>query len=471
VKLALSLFILAFLAYIVRGIWRLRRVSGVRGGALGAYFVVLWFTSMYLGVMNAGQPFVLSEYLHIPLEQHGQVSGYIQTGAELVMILTVGLAGVLSDRIGRPIVYALGFLIASLGVALYTHATDLTQLLLFRAIYTVGAAGLSAMLVTVLSDYVVDEDRGKANGFQGFVAGAGAIFTFLFLTQLPRLIREGANMTAAQAGHISYYIVAGLGLLAAAISWFFLARYRPEQAVRQNKPMPVLAREALGAARRDPGVALAYAAAFVSRGDLAVAGVFVMTWINAYLTEHGATTDEAIAQTGMIAGITPITATLAAPIWGAIADRVNRVTALAVILLLAFVAYGGVYFVDTPVSPTMKVLIGLIGVAEIGGFVASQALVAQQAPPAIRGSVIGFFGFCGAIGILVGTAVGGTLTRTVGPWAPFVMFAGFNLLVAVWALVVRGRVRPHGEGLLEETPADDETLAESMAARVGEVAR
>jgi MFS family permease len=118
------------------------------------------------------------------------------------------------------------------------------------------------------------------------------------------------------------------------------------------------------------------------------------------------------------------------------------VRSLGFVLLLATLAYGGVYFVPSPVSTLMKIMIGLIGIAEIGGFVASQALVAQQAPAAIRGSVIGFFGFCGAIGILVGTAIGGMLTRSVGEWAPFVMFAGFNLVVAIWAFAVRGRIKP-----------------------------
>jgi predicted MFS family arabinose efflux permease len=64
-------------------------------------------------------------------------------------------------------------------------------------------------------------------------------------------------------------------------------------------------------------------------------------------------------------------------------------------------------------------------------------MVGQQAPAARRGAVIGFFGVSGAIGILVGTAGGGWLYRSVGPSAPFVLFGVMNLLVFIWSLRVR----------------------------------
>jgi MFS family permease len=417
-----------------------RLTPSVRRRNMAWYFVVLWFSSMYLGVMNANQPFVLAEYLKIPLDQHGQVSGIIQACAEVVMIATVSLAGVLSDRLGRPIVYASGFVLAALGVALYTHATSLPTLILYRVIFTVGAAAITAMLVTVLTDYVVDDDRGRANGYQGFIAGAGAIFTFFFLTALPSILRKNLQVTPGEAGHLAYYIIAVFGLLAGGIAWARLARYLPPQAARDDRPLSALAAEAIGAARRDPGIALAYAASFVSRGDLAVAGVFITTWINRHMILHGATTDMALRKAGAIGGLAPLAATLAAPLWGLLADRMSRVTALAIILGLAVIAYGSVFFVDDPTSPRMMGIVALIGVVEIGGFVASQALIGQQAPAGIRGSVIGFFGLSGAVGILVGTLVGGILTARVGEWAPFVMFAGFNLIVALWALRLRGRL-------------------------------
>ena len=51
-----------------------------------------------------------------------------------------------------------------------------------------------------------------------------------------------------------------------------------------------------------------------------------------------------------------------------------------------------------------------------------------------------------AVGILVGTAGGGWLFRTVGPSAPFVLFGFLNLVVFAWSLRVRRLplVRPTG---------------------------
>lgn len=41
----------------------------------------------------------------------------------------------------------------------------------------------------------------------------------------------------------------------------------------------------------------------------------------------------------------------------------------------------------------------VVGVGEIGLVVSSTALVAQEAPPGVRGSASGFFSFCGAVDI------------------------------------------------------------------------
>ena len=87
--------------------------------------------------------------------------------------------------------------------------------------------------------------------------------------------------------------------------------------------------------------------------------------------------------------------------------------------------------------PNIEIPSGVMGIAEISAFVSSQALVGQQAPASRRGAVIGFFGVSGAIGILVGTAGGGWLFRSVGPSAPFVLFGFLNLAVFAWSLRVR----------------------------------
>jgi hypothetical protein len=51
--------------------------------------------------------------------------------------------------------------------------------------------------------------------------------------------------------------------------------------------------------------------------------------------------------------------------------------------------------------------------------------------------VFGVQSFCGALGILVISVVGGRLFDAVGPWAPFTVMGVVNGIVCLWAIAVR----------------------------------
>ena len=87
----------------------------------------------------------------------------------------------------------------------------------------------------------------------------------------------------------------------------------------------------------------------------------------------------------------------------------------------------------------------LIGMAEVGCIITSGVLIAQQTPLAIRGSVIGTFSLCGAIGILFASKVGGWLFDNWMATGPFVLFGGVAGLVFIWSLIVKKKVFPYRE--------------------------
>jgi len=417
---------------------------GVLPRHLFAYLVVVFFTSIYMGVINASQPWVLTNLLNIDQDQLGRATSKLLLANEIVLIGLVGTFGVLSDRYGRRVVYVGGFVIAALGAALFTHAENLETLIVFRMICAVGTAALAAMLVAVVADYPNEESRGKANGWQGFIAGLGAFFMFgVLIMMVPKMLakRAGPNPNMHEVGHTWFLIIAGIGLIGAVLA-MFLRREGVVIQKREKKPLLTMAKEALTAAREDPGVALAYGAAFVSRGDLAVQGTFVALWISRHCKDQGMPAEDVTAQIGAIGLIAPVTATLFAYFAGLICDRYSRVSATAAMMLISSIAYNGMLFVTDPLGGHMKIMMALMGVAEIGAFIASQALVSQQAREDIRGSVTGFFGVCGAVGILIGTVGGGYLFDRIGPSSPFVIFGVANVVLFVWALAVRGKVKP-----------------------------
>jgi MFS family permease len=200
-------------------------------------------------------------------------------------------------------------------------------------------------------------------------------------------------------------------------------------------------REGIAEARR-PVIALAYAASFVARGNLAVVGTFFTLWAALYGTsELGLTSAEAISKGGIILAISYTASLLSAPLFGILSDRVNRVTALAVSLLVGAVGYGSTYFLEDPFSVQTIISLILIGMAEVGCIITSGVLIAEQAPDRLRGSVVGVFTLTGAIGILIASVVGGYLFDHWMKTGPFVFFGAISAVVLVWALLLRSR--PH----------------------------
>ena len=394
------------------------------------------------------QPYLLTEFLHIPEGEQGVVSGNLSFWGEVVIIVMVGVWGTLSDRIGRRPVMALGYLIMSAGVLGFPHATTYEGLLLVRLAFAAGAAAYSVMLVTLIADYVSDDSRGRATGFMGVFNGLGALITVMLVLRLPKMFQD-SGQTPIEAGFSTYWIIGGLTLVTAVLMWLGL-RAREMEPREKQKPMLQQAREGLLAAR-DHGIALAYGASFVARGNLAIVGTFFTLWLANYGTlEMGISRADAMARAGIVIAIAQSAALFSAPLFGILTDRINRVTALNITLLLAFLGYGGTWLVTDPFGIGMIVCAILIGMSEVGCIITSSVLIAQQSPERVRGAVIGVFNLSGAVGIMVASKVGGILFDSWREAAPFILFGLFALIVLIWGLSVRGKVRPLEED--EPTP-------------------
>lgn len=413
----------------------IRLVPGVRPLHLWTYLLVAMISSAYAGALSVLQPGLLHA-LGIPAGEQATLTGLLTALQELVFIALLGPIGALADRVGRRPVYAAGLLLTGAGYALYAQAASVPQLVALRLLVALGSAAVVGMMVTVIADYPEEADRGKANGLQGLVATLGAFIPPLLLAFPKVFASQGFSELAAQQA--TFAVAGSLGVIGAVIAATGLSAHAGRAAAAPK--LLVTLREGL-ASTRHPGIALACAAAFTSRGVLAVTGAFMSLWLIQYGTGTlGMTGSEAMAKLAMPRVLTIVTgALIGAVLTGLLSDRIRRVTAVAVASGLTAAVYMALFFVADPTAPWVFVLLGLMGVAEISAFVASQALVGEQAPAALRGVVIGFFGVAGAVGILLGTSLGGVLFRAIGPTAPFVMFGAVNLVVFGWALWLRQR--------------------------------
>jgi MFS family permease len=412
--------------------------SGVGSFNMTTFYLACYATIMLATFVPQTQPFLLNEVLKLEAARQGVVSGGLNFWGEIVIIISVGLWGSLSDRIGRRAVTAVGFLLIAAGIMLYGVASDMSGLWLARGIYSAGIAAVSTMIITLMADYAANANRGKATGLLGVMNGLGAMTAALFLLKLPGLF-QGMGMNAAEAAQATYTCMALVTLAIAVVMFVGLKKGRGS-VVEHKAPLMKQLKEGLTEARK-PLIGLAYAASFVARGNLAVVGTFFTLWASIYGTsELGMSSAEAVSKGGGILAISYAASLLSAPFFGILSDRVNRVTALAVTLLISAIGYGSTLFLTDPFSLATIISLILIGMAEVGCIITSGVLIAEQAPDRIRGSVVGIFTLSGAVGILIASVVGGYLFDHWLKTGPFVFFGAISAVILVWALILRARL-------------------------------
>jgi MFS family permease len=402
---------------------------------LGFVFVMLFST-----FVPQAQPFILTEILRIPAEEQGRLSGMLGMAQTIVGLIMPSIWGTLSDKTGRRLVYAIGFLLAASGIVLYPLASSVVVLFFFRMIFAAGSNASNTMSNTLLADYIDNRDRGMAFGITSFAGGIGALLTVFLFLRLPSIF-QNTGASAINAGRYTFWIVAALGVLAAILMLTGLLGKTRQQAEEKRSSLQI-ARIALQAAASNPGISLAYGVNFVASGAISVVGTFFTLWIVTYgVTQAGRSSAEALAQAGMIIGISQIMGLVASPIFGVLSDKIGRIRAVTLATGLTAVVFMATLLIANPLSGVMIALGLCIGFVQISGVITGGALIAQYAPEAVRGSVMGFYGFCGALGIMLAFLLGGWLFDNWTYQGPFVLAAVLSGVVCAWGLAVDRQMR------------------------------
>ena len=400
-------------------------------------YISHFLLASFFGIMLASflpqmQAYLFTEFLNLPVERHGRISGMLNFWQEIVIIVVVAVVGPLSDQWGRKPLMVGGFLIMAVGIALHPHASNVAELLAFRCIFGIGVGCVIVMLITLLADYISNDSRGKAAGYQGVMNGLGAVVAVFLLLRIPTLL-QSSGFTAIEAGAHTYYIVAAIAALASLLMAFGLKSGRPPALQEAKVSWLAQAKEGYAAAR-DPLIALAYGASFIARGNLAIVGTFLALWgANYGTTELGLDRATALAKAGMLVGMAQGMALLGAPVFGILADKLNRVKALAIALGISGIGYGSTFWVQDPFGGLMMFSAMMIGLGEVGCIITSGVLIAQQSPEKHRGAIIGTFNLSGAIGILVASVAGGWLFDHWREPGPFVIFGLLALIMMFFA--------------------------------------
>jgi MFS family permease len=399
-----------------------------------AFMLASFVTIGFMIFINIGNTYVLIENLGVPKNEQGSITGLLQIVNEISLLLLMPIVGILSDRIGRRTVMVGGLLIMALGYVLYPLATSVNELIFYRLLFAAGVAGATGMLGTITHDYPLEQSRGKMIALSSIMIVLGSLFVADVFRRLPEMFRD-RGLDGITAGQYTFWIAAAAISFCCVLLRLGLKGGTPASP-EERLPMKVLIKSGWKHAK-NPRIALAYASAFIGRSDLVILGTFTVLWGTRAGLDQGMGNAEAIRSGTLLF----IQAMIAALLWsyfiGLIIDRSNRVTAMMIGAGLGAIGFGSMIFVDDPLSTSAIPLIFLLGVGQVSCFSCAQALIGQEAPVRERGAVVGMFGLFGAAGIIIAMAAGGWLFDQWRYAGPFVMIGLANLVIVLFALIVR----------------------------------
>ena len=448
------------------------------GSSKGNLFIYLLccFTQILLFVfINSLQSFVISEILQEDSSKLGDLTGSLTFYDEILVLITVTAFGLLSDFAGSRVpIFILAFSLEAIGLSLFCYASSYyPDLIVYRLIFALGASAGSGMITAQLADIAIDSSRGFLAGLVGFVSGLGAIFSVSFLLPLP-----------AQIGLKGTFMV-GSGISSAMVillvyTQFFYQKMHPlveneqsqDQEVQEldldgneeEEEQPLIPSTSISSLQskstfqlfsmgilhscNSPPLILGHMSSFLARGDSICLSLFLPLWIYKYHVESGLCPSrdgmirdvcrQAYIDAAILSGSSQVFSLIGAPIVGWILDFVgrrqsyNNFARIPVSIGASLLAGLGYFLQSQTSNPASKlniIYLALVGLGEIGLIVSSATLVTHSDVPAqIRGVVSGLASFCGALGILAVSKVGGVLFDTVSPGSPFLLVASLHLV-------------------------------------------
>jgi MFS family permease len=300
--------------------------------------------------------------------------------------LTAVPAGRLMDKIGRTPVMTAGFALGACGCALTALATRVDSTIAVIAGFAlVGASsGISLLIRTAAGDMYPPARRARGISYVLFGSVFGAILGPTVFGPL-----FAGKEVKADALTVPWLAAGALALVALGLVQFV----RPDpkriaELIGSRDDVPMAAAAPLAELVRRPGVRPAMLSALASFGVM----VSVMNLTGYVVVEHHHHSQDSVFPIigahvfGMYALVLVI---------GALIDRVGRIPALQIGLVVMALSTIGMLWVSSVVA-TAVLLLGL-GLGWNFSFVAATAQLADRTSPAERGKLLGFNDLLGAL--------------------------------------------------------------------------
>lgn len=379
----------------------------------------LGFVSLLMDISSEMIHALLPVYLVTVLGTSTLTVGIIEGIAEATASITKVFSGALSDWLGkRKLLAALGYGLAAFTKPIFPLAPSVAWLITARFVDRIGKGIRGAPRDALIADISPEHLRGASFGLRQSLDTVGAfIGPFLAIALM--------WLTANHFTTVFWVAVIPAFLSLALILFAVKEPERPE-GLRKVR-MPVHPSE-LGRL----GETYWWVAA--------VAAVFTLArFSEAFLILRAQSSGVPIALVPIVLVIMNVVYALSAYPAGALSDRVDRITILTIGLGLLVAADVVLAF-----APGLAgIAIGVVLWGAHMGFTQGllSTLVADSAPPELRGTAFGMFNLVTGLALLAASVIAGALWDQVGPQGTFLAGAAFAVLTLVGLLPVRERLR------------------------------
>ena len=392
---------------------------------------VLGFVSLLADVSSEMVHSLLPLFLVGTLGVSVLAVGIIEGIAEATALIVKVFSGALSDWIGRRKGLALlGYTLGALTKPVFALATGVGAVVAARFVDRIGKGIRGAPRDALLADLTQPGQRGAAFGLRQSLDSVGALLGPLLATAL---MLAWANDIRAV-----FWVAVVPGLLAALLLWVGVrepARGAEAAGARANPTSPAGPTSPTSPTSPISRAALARLGTGYWR-IVALGAIFTLArFSEAFLVLRAPQVGVGIAWVPLVMVAMSAAYAASAYPFGRLADKLSRAGLLAGSLVVLIAADLVLAAAGEPLALLLGVLLWGAHMGMSQGILA--AMVADSAPPALRGTAFGIFNLFAGVAMLAASVIAGWLWQSAGSAATFHAGAAFAALALVWLGVVR----------------------------------
>ncbi|WP_054004453.1 MFS transporter [Cypionkella psychrotolerans] len=378
----------------------------------------LGFVSLLMDVSSEMIHALLPVYLVVGLGATALTVGVIEGIAEATAAITKVFSGALSDRIGRrKELAAIGYGLAAVTKPIFPLAPSIGWLVAARFIDRVGKGIRGAPRDALVADIAPPELRGAAFGLRQSLDTIGAFIGPLLAIGLMWVFADD---------FASVFWMAVIPAFAALALILFFVHEPPRPAGLRTVRNPLSRRELAGLGA-------------IYWWVVAVAAVFTLArFSEAFLILRAEGAGLSLMFVPLVLVVLNIAYALSAYPVGALSDRMNRIAILIVGLALLIAADLTIALAPGLWGIIAGVVLWGLHMGFTQGILAT--LIADSAPPELRGTAFGMFNLVTGMALLAASVIAGVLWDTFGAEWSFLAGAAFAVLTITALIPLHSRL-------------------------------